>query len=97
MASTFVHFTEKESELLKRWKAEGKPVQEIASLLQRDQTTIRRQLKRAPSRGGHRHAGRPRFLSPKEERKFVRAADRMIEQADGEWQVTADVVKQART
>ena len=47
MASPFVHFTEKEVQLLTRWRAEGKSVGEIASLLQRDKTTIRRQMKRA--------------------------------------------------
>ena len=41
MAPPFKHFTEKETELLKRWQAEGKPVREIAGLLQRDETTIR--------------------------------------------------------
>ena len=51
MASPFVHFTEKEVQLLTRWRAEGKSVGEIASLLQRDETTIRRQMKRARGRG----------------------------------------------
>ena len=31
MASSFVHLTEKEVELLKRWQAEGKPVLEGAN------------------------------------------------------------------
>ena len=95
MASSFKHFTEKEAELLKRWQAEGKPVREIAGLLQRDETTIRRQMKSARLRGGRPGVGRPRHLSPKEEAKIVRMTDRMIEQADGEWQVTADMVKKA--
>ena len=47
MASPFVHLTEKEVELLKRWQAEGKSVREIAGLLQRDETTIRRRMKSA--------------------------------------------------
>ena len=59
MASTFMHFTEKETELLKHWQAEGKPVREIAGLLQRDETTIRRQMKGTRLRGGRPGAGRP--------------------------------------
>ena len=95
MASTFTHWSQKEGELLKRWHTEGKTVQEIADLLQRDETTIRRQMKLSRARGGRRRVGRPRLLTPKQEKKIVRTADRMIEQADGEWQVTADMVKQA--
>lgn len=95
MASSFVHFTGKEVELLERWQAEGKPVREIASLLQRDETTIRRRMKSARSGGGHRRAGRPHLLSAKEETKIVRITGRMVEQADGEWQVTAEMIKKA--
>ena len=46
-ASSFVHLTEKEVELLKRWQADGKSVREIAGLLQRDETAIRRRMKNA--------------------------------------------------
>ena len=95
MASSFVHLTEKDVEIRKRWQVEGKSVREIAGLLQRDGTAIRRRVKSARSGGGHRRAGRPSRLSPKEETKIVRITDRMIEQADGEWQVTADMVKKA--
>ena len=87
MASPFVHFTEKEVQLLTRWRAEGKSVGEIASLLQRDETTIRRQMKRARVRGGRRRGGprrvgRPNCLSPKQVAKILRMTDLMIEQAD---------------
>ena len=46
-ASSFVHLTEKEVELLKRWQAEGKSVREVAGLLQRDEMAIRRRMKSA--------------------------------------------------
>ena len=39
MASSFVHLTETEVELLTRWQAEGKSVREIAGMLQRDEDT----------------------------------------------------------
>ena len=45
MASSFVHLTETEVELLKRWQAEGKSAREIAGLLQCHETTIRRRMK----------------------------------------------------
>ena len=83
-----------ESDFLRRWSVEGKTATEIAELLQRDVTTVRRRMRRclAAHQGG---AGRPRALTPKQEKKVVRAAEQMIRQADGEWQVTADMVKAA--
>ena len=77
------------------WADRGKIATEIAELLQRDVTTVRRRMRRSrvASLGGR--AGRPRALTPKEEKKVVCVAEQMIQQADGEWQITADMVKAA--
>ena len=67
----------------------------MANLLQRDETTIRRQLKRMRVKSPRRRVGRPCKLSPKMEAKVVRTAERMIQQAESEWQVTADMIRKA--
>ena len=45
-ARSFAHVGEHEVQLLRAWMAEGKNIKTMANLLQRDETTIRRQLKR---------------------------------------------------
>ena len=94
-ARSFAHVGEHEVQLLRAWMAEGKHIKTMANLLQRDETTIRRQLKRMRVKSPRRRVGRPCKLSPKMEAKVVRTAERMIQQAESEWQVTADMIRKA--
>ena len=91
----FVHFKPHEEESMRRWAAEGRSPSEIADLLDRDLSTIARRMKRLASKKRVAPEGRPRLLSPKDEARVVRTAERMVRQADGEWQVTADMIKKA--
>ena len=73
------HFTAHESDFLRRWPLEGKSATEIAELLQRGVTTVRRRMRRclAANQGG---AGRPRARTPKEEKKVLRAVEQTAQQ-----------------
>ena len=91
----YTHVTEHEEQLLRRWTAQGKAAAEIAELLDRDVFTVARRMQRAGMVGRGATAGRPRALSSDDEKRVVRTAERLIQQADGEWQVTADLIKTA--
>ena len=89
------HFAEHEDTLLRRWSDEGMPASEIAKLLGRDLSTVARRMKRVDEGGDPLHAGRPYILTHEKEEKIVVAAEELIQLADGEWQVTAGVIKKA--
>ena len=65
----------------------------ISELLKRDLSTVARRMKQLRTRREPSNTGRARSLSAMDEKKIVRTAERMIEYANGEWQVTAEMVK----
>ena len=67
----------------------------ISELLKRDLSTVARRMKQLRTRREPSHTGRARSLSAMDEKKIVRTAERMIEYANGEWQVTAEMVNKA--
>ena len=67
----------------------------ISELFSRVLSTLARRVKQLRARREPSHAGRSRSLSAMDDKKIVRTAERMVEYADGEWQVTAEIVKKA--
>ena len=91
----YSHFAKHEVELVQKWAKKGKTASEISGLLDRDLSSVARRMKLGRSRPTGSQAGRPRLLSAKDEKKAVRAAERLIQDACGEWQVTAEMVRKA--
>ena len=80
-----------EKDMAKRWHAaDGKAPSEIATLLNRNKSTITRLLK---SKGRPCAQGRPHSLSPTQLGAVVKRLDAMVKAAQGEYRVTANMLK----
>ena len=91
----YKHVGAHEDELIRQWVSDDMSATEIAALLKRDLSTVARRIKRLRTRKPPRRAGRPRLLSKVDEARVERTAERMIQQAGREWQVTASMVRKA--
>jgi IS30 family transposase len=85
----FKHFSDKEKDLLSKWRAEGKAPLEIATLLSRNLGTIVRHLQRMQNRKKIAPTGRPKALTEQQKTCLVRKVKQMTEAADAKYQVTA--------
>ncbi|CAJ1406203.1 unnamed protein product [Effrenium voratum] len=93
----FRHFTDRELELVRAWKLEGRRPAEIAELLGRHISTIVRHFQRL-SRGRaakRQPTGRPPSLTQRQVDQVVSTTQRLVKEAKAQWQVTAAMVRQA--
>ena len=80
-----------EIRLAKMWYAEEDMTPgEIAKLLRRDKSTMTRLLVKEPERLTR---GQPKVLSETDIDEMVEEVNRMVEEADGEWEVTVDMLR----
>jgi hypothetical protein len=90
---TYQHYSQDELGLLAKWTKKGKEPTEIATLLERDLSSVCRQLKRLEAGEEPQQVGRRRSLEPKQIDHLVSVANQMIEDADCEHQVTSGMLK----
>ena len=91
----YTHFTSTELGLLCTWAREGKTATAVAGLLGRDLSSVARQMRRAMGGAEGSRAGRPPSLTKAVEKKVAATAESLIQAADGEWQVTVAMVRDA--
>ena len=91
----YTHIGEHEEGLIAQWMADGMEAKDIAALLRRDLSTVARRMDRIRSGQCGMRAGRPSAVTPAVEAKVLRAAERLVQAAKGEWQVTAAMIKDA--
>ena len=68
---------------------------DIAKLLGRDVSSVARRMKQVGTTGKASRAGRPHALTREKEMRVVAATEELIQLADGEWLVTAAMIKKA--
>ncbi|CAE7511472.1 F52C9.6 [Symbiodinium pilosum] len=91
-SSGWVKMTEEERSMARHWYSEGKSPSEIASLLDRDASTLTRLLcKQQPAK----RQGRPCALTDAKVDYLERKLDEMIVKADGQKVVTVEALKKA--
>ena len=91
----YKHYSEHELALLARLKAAGKTPQEVADALHRDLSSVARRFKRLDSRDHVNPVGRPVALTTVQTDRLVARAEKMIEDADCQYHVTAAMVRAA--
>ena len=91
----FQHYTQEELSLVAKWVKQGKQPTEIASLLDRDLSSVVRRMQRLETGQAVAPVGRPKGLTPGQTERLVQVANDMIIEADTEYQVTAAMLKVA--
>jgi transposase len=92
---TFRHFTKADLSLMAKWVKQGKQPSEIATLLDRDLSSVCRRIESLKTGEVSGPVGRPKSLTPEQIERLVTLANQMIETADCEYQVTASMLKTA--
>ena len=91
----YSHFSEAENNLLGKMKRKGKTPQEVADVLDRDLSAVARHFKRLDRGVDVASVGRQPALTEVQQDKLVSTAESMIEAANSNYQVTADMVTKA--
>lgn len=97
LASGYSHMDGTELRLARTWLEDaGKTIPEVAQLLGRDRSTVRRNLLKGSlgkAKGKVKAVGRPRSVTPKVYRQLKGALDFLLRQSRGEHEVTAQMIK----
>ena len=93
--AAFKHLAEVEHGLINKLTTEGKGPREIADLLKRNVSTIRKHRSLLKKGKAPKASGRPRALTPKQVDRLVSKAEKMTEAADAQYQVTAKMIRDA--
>ena len=92
--SGYTHMDATELRLARRWlDVDGKRLGEVAKLLGRDHSTIRRNLGKVGEAAARHGAGRPRAVSPAMFKALKKALDALLKQAGGGKEVKVSMVK----
>ena len=83
------HVDDFEHTLMQRWSKEGKSISQIASLLERDQGTVR---KHVDAKGPKATIGRPRKIGEKEWTKLHKVLGQILQRAKAKKEVTVAMV-----
>lgn len=91
MGKQYKQVTDREEELMRKWRKEGRPYSDIMSLTGRSkQTVVDHTSKKKTESAG---SGRPAIITEAVFKKLQRALTKLQKKADAEWEVTVDAVK----